>query len=76
MPNDFFQNARRVVEKAIGEKMDYSPLDDPLRGKDPAAVKRGRAGGLKGGKNRALKLSPAERREIGRRAATARWTEK
>jgi hypothetical protein len=70
---DFFVNARRIVEQAIGEKMDGTPLDDPQHGKDPAAVKRGRAGGTKGGKSRAAKLSPAKRREIATRAAIARW---
>ena len=71
---DFFVNARRVVEQALGEKMDGGPLDDPLQGKDPAAMKRGRAGGLKGGKRRAEKLPATKRREIAKRAATARWT--
>jgi len=33
----------------------------------------GRAGGLKGGKARAVKLSTVERREIARKAARARW---
>ena len=33
----------------------------------------GRLGGLKGGKARAEKLSPEERREIARKAANARW---
>lgn len=33
----------------------------------------GRLGGLKGGKARAEKLSPEERKEIARKAAEARW---
>ncbi len=33
----------------------------------------GRAGGLKGGKIRAAKLTPARRSEIARNAARARW---
>lgn len=41
--------------------------------KNPAAVELGRLGGLKGGKARAKKLTPEERREIARRAAAARW---
>jgi hypothetical protein len=37
------------------------------------AVELGRRGGLKGGKARAAKLSPAQRAAIARRAARARW---
>lgn len=33
----------------------------------------GRLGGLKGGKARAEKLSPEERKEIAKKAAKARW---
>jgi len=65
--------ARRVVEQAIGEKMDGSPLEDPNAGKNPAAVALGRPGGMKGGKARAEKLSPKKRRAIARKAARARW---
>ena len=65
--------ARRVVEEAIGEKLDGSPLEDPNAGKNPAAVALGRLGGMKGGKARAEKLSPKKRRAIARKAARARW---
>jgi ribosome modulation factor len=41
--------------------------------KNPAAVMLGRRGGLKGGKARAEKLSPDQRKEIARVAAVARW---
>jgi hypothetical protein len=44
-----------------------------LEGKNPAAVALGRRGGLKGGKVRAERLSPEERRAIAKRAAEARW---
>ncbi len=71
--HDFFVNARRVVEQAIGEQMNGSPLPNADEGKDPKAVARGRTGGRKGGKARASKLSPAERTAIARKAATARW---
>ena len=37
--------------------------------KDPAAVRLGRLGGLKGGKARAAKLSAERRSEIGRKGA-------
>lgn len=56
--HDFTTIARRVVEQAIGEKMDGSPLDDPLNGKNPAAVALGKLGGAKGGAARAAALSP------------------
>ena len=42
-------------------------------GKDPIAVAMGRQGGLKGGRARAAKLTPARRREIAKKAAAARW---
>ncbi len=40
---------------------------------ESAAVKLGRAGGLKGGKARAAKLTAEQRREIAKKAAAARW---
>jgi hypothetical protein len=36
-------------------------------------ARMGRKGGLKGGKARAMKLSPEKRSEIVRKAAKARW---
>lgn len=74
--HDFAVNALRVVEQAIGERMDGSPLPDPDAGKNPHAVALGRLGGAKGGKNRAAKLSPAKRRAIAKVAANARWSGK
>jgi hypothetical protein len=41
--------------------------------KNPAAVALGRMGGLKGGKARAEKLSPAQRKAIAKKAALQRW---
>ena len=43
-------------------------------GKNPYAVMLGRMGGAKGGKARAEKLSPERRKEIAKKAATARWS--
>jgi len=54
--HDFLVNARRVVEQAIGEHLDGTPLEDPNAGKNPAAVALGKLGGAKGGKARAEKL--------------------
>jgi hypothetical protein len=70
--HDFAVNALRVVEQAMGEKMDGSPLPDPNAGKNPAAVALGKLGGVKGGKARAKKLSPAKRKAIAKKAAKAR----
>jgi hypothetical protein len=70
--------ARGVVETAIGEHLDGSPLEvvDPLAGKDPAAVARGRKGGLIGGRRRAITMSAAKRTKIAKKAAKTRWHSK
>ena len=44
--------------------------------KNPAAVALGRLGASKGGKARAEKLTPEQRKEIARKAAKARWDKK
>jgi len=71
--HDFTTVARRVVEQAIGERLDGSPLPDKDAGKNPAAVALGRLGGAKGGAARAKALSPAKRKAIAKAAAKARW---
>jgi hypothetical protein len=71
--HDFVTAARRVVEQAIGEHLDRTPLEDPNEGKNPHVVALGRIDGQKGGKARAEKLSAKERREIAIRATKARW---
>ena len=54
---DFMQIAREVVEKAIGEHMDGTPLEPDTR--DPHFVAIGRAGGKKGGSQpRAIPQAP------------------
>ena len=70
---DFVAIARNVVEKAIGEHLDGTPLEDPDAGKNPAAVALGKLGGAKGGKARAARLSPARRKQIAQKAAKTRW---
>ena len=70
---DFFTNARRVVEQAIGEQMDGKPLADPDAGKNPAALALSKLGASKGGMARAAKLSPAKRKQIAKTAARKRW---
>ena len=70
---DFTATALSVVEQAIGEHMDGSPLDTRVALKESAAVSRGRLGGLKGGEARAKKLSAKRRKTIALKAAKARW---
>lgn len=64
-PHDFTVVARRVVEQAIGEKLDGSPLDDPNAGKNPAAVALGKLD-TKG----ASRNAPRVRRPLRRMVAT------
>lgn len=61
--------ASQIVEEATGEATS-KPEDST---KNPAAVALGKLGGLKGGKARAEKLTPEQRKEIAKRAAQARW---
>jgi len=70
---DFMQVAREVVEQAIGEHMDGTPLEKPEDPRNPHFVAIGRAGGKKGGKARAAQLSPKRRSAIAKKAAKARW---
>ena len=71
--HDFMAVARHVVEQAIGEHMDGTPLENPDANKNQAAVALGRLGGKKGGKARAAKLSPERLKAIAKKAAAARW---
>ena len=73
MGRDFAVTARHIVEHAIGEHLDGTPLKDPNEGKNPHAVALGRLGGQKGGKARAKKLSKDQRRRIAVLAAKKRW---
>lgn len=68
-PRDPNQLAALIVGISTGEIED----SDQNAGKDPAAVKRGQAGGLKGGVVRAKKLPAKKRAEIAKKAAKARW---
>lgn len=74
-PRDFNSRAFQSVAILTGTappEPEPEP-EDPVRA---AAALLGRKGGLKGGKARAAKLSPEERSEIARKAATARWGDK
>lgn len=72
---DFVAVARRVVEEAVGEHLDGSPLPKPEPDtRNPAAVALNKLGASKGGKARAERLSPNKRKAIAKKAAAARWT--
>mgnify|MGYP007001911145 CR=1 FL=1 len=66
-PADINRLAAAIVEAAT----EGEPVIEDKR--DPAAVALGRKGGLKGGAARAAKLTPEQRSEIARKAASARW---
>lgn len=73
---DFAITAFRVVQEATKES---EPPEQPqpvtIDGKNPNAVALGRLGGLKGGKARASKMTPEQRKEIAQKAAKARWND-
>jgi hypothetical protein len=64
-PADVIGNAIMVAKIATGE-VEETPGDE-------MAIRRGRAGGQKGGAARAGKLTPEQRKEIAKIAASARW---
>ena len=68
-PRDPNQLAKLIVDISTGER----PNDSPKGPVTPATEAR-RKGGLKGGKARAKKLSPAKRRRIAKAAARTRWS--
>ena len=65
-PLDAVQLSNQVFDIAIGETEDT--LSEATR--HPS---KGRVGGLKGGKARAKRLTPEQRRKIASAAARARW---
>jgi hypothetical protein len=71
-PRDPAQLAKLMIDIASGEVEDREPSPEE-QGKDPAAVQRGHLGGLKGGKARAEKLTPAQRKASALTANRARW---
>jgi hypothetical protein len=66
--HDFAVNAFRIVQEATGEVE-----NKPKHKKEFDAKALGHKGGLKGGKARADKLTPEQRKDIARVAAAARW---
>jgi hypothetical protein len=74
---DFMSVARRVVEDAIGEKLDGSRLpEEPPDTRNPAAVALSKLGASKGGVARAQALTAAKRKAIAKKAAQKRWQQK
>lgn len=69
-PRDLNRLAASITEDATAEPTE---ADQPEQGKNPHAQALGRLGGKKGGRSRAEKLTPEQRREIAKRAARARW---
>lgn len=72
LKEDVNERAYRIVQAMTGD----GPRPEPPgnREKNPEAVKRGRAGGKKGGDARALTLSASKRKKIAKKAAKQRWT--
>lgn len=72
-PRDLNELAKLIADQATSETISQ-PVDQPQ--KNQAAVELGRLGGKKGGKARAEKLTPEQRKEIAQIAALARWKKK
>lgn len=72
-PPDPNQIAKFIVDAATGAGEN---LKVTRKEKNPAAVALGRLGGRKGGRARAEKMSAAERSNIAKAAALARWKSK
>lgn len=69
-PRDPNQLAKLILDISTGE------VEDTVSKKKQNPALRGRPGGLKGGKARAVKLTPAKRKTLARQAAKARWKKK
>jgi hypothetical protein len=72
-PRDPNQLAKSIIDIATGQKPDRDPTPEE-EGKDPAAVERGRKGGLVGGRARAEKMTAAERKAAALKAVRSRWS--
>ena len=72
--HDFSIIAHRVVQEATGEDEADEDESSPSEPEKPDYAALGRAGGKKGGKARAEKLTPEQRSAIARQAANARWS--
>jgi hypothetical protein len=71
-PVELNKLAAFIVNQATNEE----PQPEEKSTKNPAAVELGRLGGLRGGRARADKLTPEQRKEIAIKAAKTRWNKK
>ena len=69
--HDFTVKARSILEQAIGEHLDGTPLESAE--KNERLIERARKAGRVGGPARSKKLTPKRRSEIARKAAQSRW---
>jgi hypothetical protein len=67
LPNDINQRAAEIVRIHTDETQQPETIKEYL-------ARIGKKGGLKGGPARAKKLSKKKRRDIGKKAANARWS--
>jgi hypothetical protein len=63
-PRDTNQLAKMIVDLSTGDEQEPEMS---------VKARSGQKGGLKGGKARAAKLTPEQRKEIARKAAQKRW---
>lgn len=63
--------AKYIADVVAGDATAEDMAQPPV--KNAAAVALGRLGGMKGGKARAAKLTPEERKAIAKKAAAKRW---
>lgn len=68
-PRDINQLAAQIVAEAVGDA-EVQTIEEI---EDSPFTERGRKGGLKGGKARAEKLTPEQRKAIAEKAARERW---
>ena len=73
MPSDPNKAAAKTV-RMVTERMEIPAVAANAVSQYLASI--GRKGGIKGGKARAATLSPERRKEIAKKAALARWSEK
>ena len=74
LPKDPNQLAYEIVRMSTEEPEPVQ--EEPKKERSPVSQylsEIGRKGGLKGGKARAEKLTPEQRKEIAKKAAKARW---
>ena len=68
-PRDPLALAKMIGDIATGQTSDTEPDK-----RNQAAVELGRLGGKRGGRARADKMTPEQRREIAQKAAKTRWS--